>query len=716
MLGLARIIFVCAALFVALSGKATRAETTSPTYPATPRGDVVDNYFDTSVADPYRWMEDVDSQQTVAWVKAENALTRGYLDSIPQRVAIAAAYRKLLDHDSDTPPFRAGKHWFYYHGNRRHQTQLVLYIRDSETGPGKPFFDPNTLSKDGSVQLASLRFSHDGTLMVYATQTGGSDWLTWHVKSVSTGRDTPDVINWSKYSSPTWDGDAGFYYRGYDPPRAANQTLALLGPSKLWFHRLGTPQSSDRLVYTATGANLAGVWITPDQRYSFFQENDVNGNSLAWKYRSEPDSAFRPIFPLRRDIQFAPLGNDGSRIYVRTNLEAPHGRVAWFDLSDQHYVLHDIIPEGRDKLDQAILVGTRLYVARLHDAHSILTVYDLAGHRLMEVPLPTIGSAYFSGQRDDPAVYFTFQSWAYPPTTFRYDARTAKIATVLRSSIAFDQKPYLTEQFFATSKDGTKIPVFIVRRKDMKFDGSTPTILYGYGGFNISWNPYFAEEIALWLEMGGAYAVANIRGGGEYGEAWHQAGTLANKQNTFDDFIAAAQELIDRRMTSTPKLAINGGSNGGLLVGAVLTQRPDLFGAAVAEQGVFDMLRYQKFTIGKRWISEFGSADASRVEFETLYAYSPLSNVKDGAHYPATLIMTAGNDDRVYPPHSFKFAAALQHAQSATAPILLRVETNEGHFAGLTTQSQIALESDLYAFLARNLKMSLDYELMQPGS
>jgi prolyl oligopeptidase len=705
MIGLARILFAFTALVVALYSPPSHAATTAPTYPATPRGDVIDSYFGTTVADPYRWMEDVDSPQTAQWVKAEGELTRSYLDAIPQRAAIAAAYRKLYDYEKVNPPFRAGKHWFYFR-NSGLQTQSVLYIRDSETGPARSFFDPNALSKDGTVQLGRVSFTYDGTLMAYSTQTGGSDWLTWHVKSVVTGKDEPDVLYWSKYSFPTWLGDTGFYYRGYDAPNAANQTLAPLGALKLRFHRLGTPQSSDRLVYAAKGSELAGIRIMDDQRYSFFQLTAVNGNSLAWKYRSEADTSFRAVFPLQDNVQYSILGNDGSRVYIKTNLNAPRNRVGWLDLTDQAHVLHDIVPEGADKIDQVLLVGNNFYVARLHDAHSVLSVVDLHGRLVKTIALPFIGTAYLGGRRNDPAVYYTFESWAYPLAIFRYAPTTAKSTLVFRSAIAFDPKPYVTEQIFTTSNDGTRVPVFVVHRRDMPLNGSTPTILSGYGGFNISWNPYFYQANAMWLEMGGAYAVAILRGGGEYGETWHEAGMLANKQRVFDDFIAAAQMLIDRKITSKPKLAVNGGSNGGLLVGAVVTQRPDLFGAVIAEEGVFDMLRYQKFTIGKFWIPEYGSAEASEQQFKTLYAYSPLNNVKDGTRYPPTLIATADHDDRVHPSHSFKFAAALQHAQADGAPILLRVETNEGHFAGLTTDKAIAMTADFYAFLAKSLEFN----------
>jgi prolyl oligopeptidase len=692
-------------LLAALTAGPVLAADAPLTYPAAPRVDVTENFFGTTVGDPYHWMEDVDSPQTVAWAKAENALTHGYLDAIPARPAIAAAFRKLYDYEKVSAPFRAGKRWFYFH-NSGLQTQSALFVRDSETGPARLFFDPNTLSADGKEQMANLSFTRDGSLMAYATQSGGADWYTWHVKSVATGRDLPDVIHWSKFSGADWAGNRGFYYAGYDAPSAKNQTLAKLDVQKVWFHALGTPQSADRLVYASTAHpdEFVGVEVSHDQRYTFLERSKGDGNALAWKPRDEPGNRFRPIFSLDPNVSYGILGNDGSRIFVQTNLHAPRFRIAAFDLNDPSHALRDVVPETADKLDGAELVGDRFYLSYLHDAHSVVGLASVTGRPLGTIALPAIGTASFGqSHREDRAVYYTFESFAYPPVTYRYDPVTATQTVVFRSPIAFDPTPFVTEQLFATSKDGTRVPVFVIHRKDIPLDGSTPTILYGYGGFDISITPYFAKETALWLQMGGAYAVATLRGGGEYGDAWHDAGRLANKQHVFDDFIASAQMLIERKITSTPKLAVNGGSNGGLLVGAVLTQRPDLFGAAIAEQGVLDMLRFERFTVGKAWIPEYGSARASAEQFRTLYAYSPLDNVKPGTHYPPTLITTADHDDRVYPSHSFKFAAALQNAQAGDAPILLRVETNEGHFSGLTTDKSIAITADFYAFLVKSL-------------
>ncbi|MBV8369641.1 MAG: S9 family peptidase [Candidatus Eremiobacteraeota bacterium] len=675
-------------------------------YPAAPRGNVTDTYFGTVVADPYRWMEDVDSPQTTAWVKAEGDLTRAYLDAIPQRSAIKLAYRKLFDYEKLSAPFHQGKWWFFSR-NSGLQNQSVQYVRLGENGTPRVLLDPNKLAADGTVALAGFSLTHDGSLLAYATQSSGSDWQTWHVKDVATGVDRPDVIRWSKFSGASWAGNTGFYYEAYDPPKSGNATLSALGVQKMYFHKLGTPQSADRLVYTAKNDQFLSAQRTDDQRYDFFYLSKGDGNSLSWKRPNEPDSAFKQIFPLDPNVQYGPVGDDGSRIYLQTNQGAPRSRLVWIDLNDPSHALHDIIPQSADTLEGVTLLGNRFYAGYLHDAHSVVRVFSLAGKPVGSIDLPGIGSGGLpGGHRTDRIVYYGFASYTYPYTIYRYDTQTGKSTVAIKPKIAFDSTPYVTEQIFTSSKDGTRIPVFVTHRKDIPLDGSTPTILYGYGGFNISLTPSFSSAVALWLQMGGAYAVATLRGGAEYGDAWHDAGRLANKQHVFDDFIAAAQMLIDRKITSTPKLAINGGSNGGLLIGAVENQRPDLFGAAIPEVGVMDMLRFQKFTVGKAWVSDYGSSESSADQFKTLYAYSPYHNVKDGTTYPPTMVMTSDHDDRVYPAHSFKYAAALQHAQAGDAPILLRVESKAGHGAGRPTEKIIGDVADRYAFLVKNLNFT----------
>ena len=677
-------------------------------YPPAPRDGVTDTYFGTVVADPYRWLEDVDSPQTTAWVKAEGDLTRQYLDAIPQRAAIRDDYRKLIDYEKLSAPFHQGPWWFYFR-NSGLQNQSVLYVRRGETGTPRVLLDPNTLAADGTVALGGSSITRDGRFMAYATQSSGADWQTWHVKDVATGRDLPDVLNWSKFSGATWAGDRGFYYAAYDKPTSGNATLSALGVQKLYFHTLGTPQSADRLVYASTAHpdEFIGTGSTEDEQLYFFSRSKGDGNSLAWKRRGEPDTAFKPIFALDPNVHYNPVDHDGTRLYVETNLDAPRDRVVWLDLRDPKHALHELIPQSADKLDGVTLLGNKFYLSYLHDAHSVTRIADMQGRPVGQIALPGIGTGGLpGGHRHDRFVYYSFAGFTFPTTIFRYDTKTGKSTVAVKPNVAFDPAAYVTDQVFATSKDGTRVPVFLTHRRDMPLDGSTPTILYGYGGFDISMTPYFSSAAALWLQMGGAYAVAVLRGGGEYGEAWHDAGRLGKKQNVFDDFIAAAQMLIDKKVTSTPKLAINGGSNGGLLVGAVETQRPELFGAAIPEVGVLDMLRYQRWTVGKAWIPEYGDATASEAAFKWLYAYSPDHNVKDGTHYPPTLIMTSDHDDRVYPAHSFKFAAAMQHAQAGDAPILLRVESKGGHGGGRPTDKIIDDQADRYAFLVKNLNFT----------
>jgi prolyl oligopeptidase len=674
-------------------------------YPPAPTSTASDTFFGTVVRDPYRPLEAIDAPATTAWVKAENALTRSYLDAIPARPAIAAAYKKLDNYPKRGAPFREGKRYFYRY-NTGLQTQYVIYVRDSEHGPARVFFDPNTLSKDGSVQLTQTSFTHDGSLLAYSTSSGGADWQTWHVKNVATGRDTGDTIVWSKFSGAAWDGDRGFYYSGYDAPTAQNKTLSALGVQKIWFHRLGTPQSADRLVFASTAHpdRFVGASVTDDGRLTILSQGTIGTTMLSWKPSRAPDSAFRPFTGFENDVDYSLVGNDGTTVYLLTNHGAPRFRLVAVNVNDPAHVQRDVIPETADKLEAATLIGNRFYLNYTHDAYTEIRVATTAGRAVGTIALPGIGYASSpEAHREDRIAYFTFTSYAVPETTYRLDTRTMRTTLFERPKVAFNGSDFVTEQRFATSTDGTKIPVFITHRKNIALDGTNPTLMYGYGGFDISETPYYSADRALWLQMGGVYADVVLRGGGEFGEAWHDAGRLGNKQHVFDDFAAAAHLLIDQKYTSTPKLAIDGGSNGGLLVGASLTEHPELFGAAIAEQGVLDMLRYQRFTVGKAWIPEYGDSTASAAAFKWLYAYSPLHNVKPGTHYPPTLITTADHDDRVLPAHSFKFVAALQAAQGGDAPILMRVQTNEGHFSGLTTDEAIDLYADLYAFLVKSL-------------
>jgi prolyl oligopeptidase len=677
-------------------------------YPVAPRESDTETFFGTTVPDPYKSLENVDAAQTQSWVHAEGDLTRAYLDAIPQRAAIRGAFRGLMNYEKLGAPRRHGSRWFFFR-NSGLQNQSVLYVRETLSAPPRVFLDPNRLAADGTIALAGTSFTHDGRLMAYATESSGSDWQTWHVRDVATGKDRSDVLRWSKFSDATWEGDRGFYYSAYDAPKAANATLSALGVQKLYYHALASPQRADRLIYASTAHpdEFVGADTTEDGRYVFLTTTKGNGNSLAWKRSGDPAAPFHPLFRLDPNVFYRVVDHDGWRLYLHTNAGAPRSRLVYVDLRDPTQALHEIVPQRRDKLESVAIVGDRFYLSYLHDAHAVTTIVDLHGRTVGALALPGIGSGGEPiGHREDRIVYYAFTSYTYPTTIYRYDTRTGASTIYQRPKIAFDPRPYATDLLFATSKDGTKVPVFVTHRKDMRYDGSTPTIAYGYGGFDIDETPGFRPSVALWLQMGGAYADVVLRGGGEYGDAWHDAGRLANKQHVFDDFIAAAQMLIARKITSTPKLAANGGSNGGLLVGAVLTQRPDLFGAAVPQVGVLDMLRFQRWTVGKAWVPEYGSADASARQFGWLYKYSPDDNVKDGTAYPPTLIMTSDHDDRVDPAHSFKFAALLQHAQAGDAPILLRVERKAGHGGGLPTEKAIDQVADVYAFLVKSLAFS----------
>ena len=695
-----------------LGPAATPAQTAHPSalpIPAvripTPRSATVDDYFGHRVSDRFRPLESIEAPPTKLWAEAQNARARTYFEALPARASIAAAYRRLRDVPKLSVPYHIGPHYVFTR-NSGLQTQNVYYVRDSERGPAREFFDPNTLSKDGSTQAVSTSFSHDGSLMAYATSTGGEDWQTWHVRDVATGRDTRDLVRWSKYSTATWIGNRGFYYAGYDAPDGKNGTFAKTGVHKVWFHVLGTSQHADRLVSAATAHpnRFVGTAVSEDQRLVFLTSGAVGTTQFSWKPAAASDSAFAAFTGYEPNVDYNFIGNDGDRVYLLTNENAPRFRIVAVDLHDPAHRLEGIVGETGDVLQDASLIGNTFYLSYLHDAYSVTERVTTHGHPLGKIELPGIGSGGLPyARREDRFAYYSYTSYSQPSTSYRYDTLTGKSSVYYRPRTPFDSRRFVTEQVFATSKDGTRVPIFLTHRKNMRYDGSNPTLMYGYGGFDYSESPVYSADRALWLEMGGVYADVALRGGGEFGEAWHDAGRLAQKQHTFDDFIAAGQHLIDSHVTSTPKLAIDGGSNGGLLIGACLTQRPDLFGAAIVEHGLLDMLRYQDMTIGRAWIPEYGSATASEAQFETLFAYSPLQNVRSGSSYPPTLITTADHDDRVDPAHSYKFAAALQDAQAGPAPILLRVETNEGHFAGMTTDRAIAFYADVYAFLSKSL-------------
>lgn len=675
-------------------------------YPPAPRGTVTDTYFGTTVADPYRWMESIDSPQTTAWVVAQGALTRSYLDAIPQRAAIRDRLRQVINFEKFGLPFREGRHYFYSH-NSGLQNQSVYYIADTPTQGGKVFLDPNTLSKDGTVSLGGLAFSRDGKYVAYATQSGGSDVQTWHVRNVVTGKDLPDTIEWTKFSNTQWlPDDSGYYYESYDKPaEGLTRTVANVN-EKVRLHLLGTPQSADKLIYTDPKHPhwYFDASVSEDGRYLVLSTSDGGPNNRLYYRPLHDKSPFRPLFT-KGDASYTIVGNIGPRFFMQTNAAAPRARVVAFDITAPQQ-LKTIIPQGPDPLNSTSMLSGRLITDYFHDVHSVDRVYDLTGRKLADITLPGIGTASgFGGHLNDKLTFFTFVNYVTPGSVFSYNVLTGKTTLVHKPKLAIDTSQYTSEEIFYTSKDGTRVPMIISHKKGLKLDGSAPTILYAYGGFDIPIQPAFSAARLEWMEMGGIYAVANLRGGSEYGEAWHQAGMLSKKQNVFDDFTAAAHYLVDNHYTSTQKLAINGGSNGGLLMGAVETQEPSLFGAVIAEVGVMDMLRFQKFTVGSGWIPEYGSSEASAEQFKTLYAYSPYQNVKAGTVYPPTLIMTADHDDRVFPAHSFKFAAAMQNAQAGDAPVLLRVESKAGHGGGTPTSKAIEEAADRYAFLVKNLGM-----------
>ncbi|RMG14241.1 MAG: S9 family peptidase [Deltaproteobacteria bacterium] len=676
-------------------------------YPKARRGDVVDEYHGVKVPDPYRWLEDPDSPETRAWIEAENRLTFSYLERIPEREAIRRRLETLWNYEKYGVPVKKGGRYFYEY-NPGLLNQNRLYVLEGAGAEPRLLLDPNTFSEDGTVALTYWTPSEDGKRIAYAISRAGSDWKEWHVLDVETGKVLPDVIRWSKFSGASWSPDgSGFYYSAYDPPQ---EDEALTGQNyfqKLYFHRVGTEQAEDRLVYERPDEKEWGFdgRVTDDGRYLVIH---------VWRGTEPKTQVFyqsleRPGAPVVElltgfDAEYEVIESRGDMLYVKTDLEAPRGRIVAIDLKrPKREAWREVVPEQADTLQVARLIGGRLVLEYLRDAKSALVVYGLDGKRLGEVSLPGIGSvAGLSGDPDDSEAFFLFTGYTTPTEVMRLDVERLEAKVYRRPRVDFDPDAFETRQVFVRSKDGTKVPMFITHRKGLKLDGDNPTLLYGYGGFGISLTPTFSVSMTVWMEMGGVYAVANLRGGGEYGEAWHQAGTKLKKQNVFDDFIAAAEWLIDHRYTRPERLAIMGGSNGGLLVGAVLTQRPDLFGAAVVKVGVLDMLRYHRFTIGWAWASDYGTVE-NEDEFKALLAYSPLHNVREGTKYPATLITTADHDDRVVPAHSFKFAAALQHAQAGPDPILIRIETKAGHGAGKPTQKIIDEVADTFAFLVHEL-------------
>ncbi len=682
-------------------------------YPPAPMADVVDTYHGVEVPDPYRPLEDPDTPETRAWIEAQNALTHSYLAKAPQRDAIKRRLTELWNYERFGIPFKEGGRYFITR-NDGLQNQSPLYVMDSLDAEPRLLLDPNTLSADGTVALSGTRVSEDGRYLAYGIAEAGSDWNTWRVRDVDTGKDLPDEIRWVKFSGASWLKDgSGFFYSRYDEPKEGEALTGANYYQKLYFHKLGTPQSEDVLVYHRPDQKEWGFGggVTDDGRYLAIHVWKGTDPKNRFFYKELAPSAGgvgdAPVVELLNDFDasYDLIGNVGTVFYFQTDLEAPRGRVIAIDIENpQRDAWREIVPQAEETLRGASMVGGKIITSYLKDAQTQVKVYDLDGALVRTVELPGIGAAAgFGGKPDDPETFYAFTGFTTPTSIYRYDVATGESTLFRRPSVGFNPDDYVTRQVFYTSKDGTRVPMFITHKKGLELDGSAPTLLYGYGGFNIAITPGFSVGNLVWLEMGGVYASANIRGGGEYGQEWHQAGTKLRKQNVFDDFIAAAEYLIREKYTSPARLAIHGGSNGGLLVGACITQRPELFGAAIPAVGVLDMLRFHRFTIGWAWTSDYGNADENEEEFKALLAYSPYHNVRAGACYPATMIVTADHDDRVVPAHSFKFAAAMQAAQGCENPVLIRIETRAGHGAGKPISKVIEQIADQWAFLVRAL-------------
>jgi prolyl oligopeptidase len=679
-------------------------------YPATKKIDQQDNYHGTTVADPYRWLEDANSDDTAKWVEAQNKLTQSVLGRIAGREAIRQRLTTLWNYERYSVPYQEGGRYFYSR-NDGLQNQSVLYTMAKLSDTPRVLLDPNKLAKDGTVALAGTAVSPDGKLLAYGTAASGSDWNEWKVRDIATGVDLPDHVKWVKFSSTSWTRDGkGFFYSRYDEPKEATKLADVNYFQKLYFHRIGTPQSADTLVYARPDQKEWGFsgQVTDDGRYLLISstQGTAHKNRVFFKDLTRPDSKVVPLVEAFESA-YSFIDNDGPVFYFTTDNKAPRQRVIAIDTrKPQSANWKTVVPEAAQTLVSASLVNHQFIADYLADARSMVKVFDRNGRAVREIALPGIGSASgFSGKAGDSETFYSFTGFTSPTTIYRLDMKTGTSSVLRRPTVDFDPAAYETRQQFFTSRDGTRVPMFIVSKKGLKQDGGNPTYLYGYGGFNISMTPSFSPANLAWMEMGGVYVMANLRGGGEYGEAWHEAGTKLRKQNVFDDFIGAAEWLIANKVTSPAKLAIGGGSNGGLLVGAAMTQRPELFGAAIPQVGVMDMLRFHKFTIGWAWASDYGSSDDPE-QFKALLKYSPLHNLKAGSCYPATMITTADHDDRVVPAHSFKFAAAAQAAQAGAAPVIIRIDTKAGHGAGKPTSKQIDEVADRWGFLSQALRMN----------
>ncbi|MBX2961502.1 MAG: S9 family peptidase [Cyclobacteriaceae bacterium] len=674
-------------------------------YPVTQKVDTVDVYFGTEVPDPYRWLENDTAKATAEWVSAQNEVTFGYLKNITFRDAVRKRLGDLQDYERIGAPVKHGDYYYYFR-NSGLQNHNVQYRKKGEDGTEEVFLDPNTFSADGTTSLAGMFFSKDGSLVTVLIQEGGSDWRKAVTMNALDKTIIGDTLYDLKFTGIAWKGNDGFYYSRYDNPKG-NQLFSRVNHNKVCFHKVNTPQSTDEIIYDGGLQNpqrRAGAYLTEDERFLILTTSiSTTGNELYVLDLSKPKSTFISAVT-NFNNNHSVIDNDGSRLIIRTNLNAPNGRIVEVDAGNpKPENWKDIVPQAEEAIQGVSTAGYKLFVNYLKDAKSQIKQFNNRGKFEREIELPGIGSANgFGGRWEDAHVYYTFTSFTYPPTIFKYSINKGESTEYARPKVDFNPADYETKQIFYTSKDGTRIPMFIVHKNNLELTGSNATWLYAYGGFNISQTPSFSAARIVWLENGGVFALPNLRGGGEYGEQWHQAGTKMNKQNVFDDFIAAAEYLIDNRYTTNNKLAITGGSNGGLLVGATMTQRPDLMKVAFPAVGVMDMLRYHKFTVGAAWAYDYGTSDDSKEMFEYLYNYSPVHALKPGTSYPATLVTTADHDDRVVPAHSFKFAATLQENHSGDNPVLIRVDVKSGHGASNLSKA-LDTTADQFSFAWYNM-------------
>ncbi|MGP1465102.1 MAG: prolyl oligopeptidase family serine peptidase [Prevotella koreensis] len=690
----------------ALALTATTMSAQSIVYPKAPKDGTTDTYFGVKVSDPYRPLEADRSQETTAWVEAENKVTNAYLAKIPFRAKLLKRLKEVADFEKVGTPFKKNGKWYVYKNNGL-QNQSVLYQMDDLNGTLHEFLDPNKLSDDGTVALQNTSFSKDGKYMAYVISRSGSDWQEIYVMDVATGELLTDHIEWAKFGGPQWCGN-GFYYSAYDAPEKGKEFSSKNEVHKVYYHKIGTKQSDDVLFYQNPVHPLRfySVSVNKDETIMFLYESGAgSGMNLYVRDLRVPNSQFIQMTS-NMDLQYSPIETIGDNIYLLTNDGAPRGRVMVADIHKPGFNdWKELIAESKSVLEDVQFADDKLVLTYNQDAATHLYIYSTDGKQLNEIKLPTVGRAYFSSKRGQKECFYGFSSFTVPNSIYQYDIAENKSTLYAAPKVKFDLDKYITQQVFFISKDGTKIPMFLTHKKNLKLNGKNPVLIYGYGGFNVSLPPNFSSMRIPFLENGGIYAQVNLRGGSEYGEEWHMAGTKMQKQNVFDDFISSAEWLITNNFTSKDHIAIMGGSNGGLLIGACMTQRPDLFKVCIPQVGVMDMLRYHKFTIGWNWAPDYGTSEDSKEMFEYLYAYSPLHNLKKGVNYPATLVTTADHDDRVVPAHSFKFAATLQDCQGGTAPVLIRIDSKAGHGSGKPLAKQLEEQADIYSFIMKNLGM-----------